>query len=271
MIPTSEELEGFHDRVQKLDSDLAKYQSKEVTKTELVTSLASLAREWVRISSGLKNGAEGFVPSLDSYDISMGELLVATKARARATSFRAKLKPFREGFIENLVMPVMRFEGSPAQAAARQLEALFNDVVTDDEAQYISEAAKCSSQHCHRAAIILIWAAAIARMHTSIQALGFAAFNAAATASLAKKGPPYTRVTRGLQIGSLPEMQRGRDLDLLVIGMELWGYDLQGFEELDRLLGIRNSSAHPGAFMPLSTDVRSFAEKVKRFVFVLIR
>ncbi len=271
MTPTSEELEAFHDRVQRVDADLAKLKSGEVTRGEQISSLGSLARDWVKISTGLKNGAEGFVPSLDTYDLAMGEVLNATKVRSRASAYRSRLKPFRDGFIDSVVMPLMRFEGSPAQAAARQLESLLSDVVTSEETQYVAEAAKCSSLHCHRAAIILLWAAAIARMHTNIQVLGFSAFNAAATAALTKKGQPYSRITKGLSIGSLPELQRGRDFDLIAVGMELWGYDLQAFEELDRLLGVRNSAAHPGMFLPLTTDVRVFAEKLKRYVFNYIK
>lgn len=266
MTPSADALEDFHDRIQRVDSELAKLSSSEV-RADMQANLAKFAREWLRYSTELKNGTDGFLPPLDQYDLAMSELLNATKQRSRATALRKKLAPFRNGFMDKVVVPLMRYEGSPAQAAARQLEALFAGTVTSEEAQYISEAARCSSLHCHRAAIILLWAAAIARFHAEIQRIGFTAFNSAAATAAVIKGAPYNRITKSLIIGSLGELQRGRDFDVIAVGMEIWKYDLQAFEELDRLLGQRNSAAHPGMFSPTSLDVRQFAEKVKRFVF----
>lgn len=269
IVPTSEEIEAFHDRVHRLDMELADLKNTECRAT-LQTELANAARAWLKLSTALKNSGEGFLPSLDVYDLAMSEVLSSTKQRARATAVRNKLKPFRDGFMDRVVVPLMRYEGSPSQAAARQLEALFEGYVTAEEQVYISEAAKCSSLHCHRAAIILLWAAGISRMHAEIQQIGFSAFNTAAAEAAVIKGAPYNRITKALVIGSLGELQRGRDFDLIAVGMKIWGYDLQAFEELDRLLSVRNSAAHPGMFAPSSLDVRQFAEKLKRYVFEMI-
>src|SRR5262245_14317608 len=122
-----------------------------------------------------------------------------------------------DGFLDRIVVPLMRFEGSPGQVASRMIERVFDGVVRAEELPYIQEAARCSSVHCHRAAIILLWTAAIARMHTSIQLVGFASFNAAATAALSKKGPPFSRITKGLSVQSLAELQRARDFDILAV------------------------------------------------------
>jgi hypothetical protein len=254
-----------------LDGTLARLKSAEITKAETISLIAALAKEWLRLSPSLKMGTEGFLPSLDPYDAAMTEVLAATRQRSRASAYRARFKLFGVGFIDAVVVPLMRFEGSPAQAAARQLEALLAPSVTDEELQYVQEAARCSSVHCHRAAIILLWAAAIARLHTKIQAAGFGAFNAAAASASAKKGPPYNRITKSLFIGSVAELQRLRDFDVLGVGLEMWNFDLQGFEEQDRLLGVRNSAAHPGMFAPTALDVRQFAEKLRRYVFDLIK
>jgi hypothetical protein len=270
MMPSADDLEEFHDRIHRIDSDLAKLKSAEV-RSELQTELAKCAREWLRLSTALKHDADGYLPSLGAYDIAMTEILNATKQRSRASAFRTRLAPFRDAFMDKVVVPLMRYEGSPAQVAARQLEMLFAGSVTTEEAQYVAEAARCSSLHCHRAAIILLWAAAIARFHAEIQRIGFAAFNNAVATASAIKGAPYNRIQKGLVINSLGELQRGRDFDVIAVGMDIWKYDLQAFEELDRLLGVRNSAAHPGMFSPTSLDVRQFAEKVKRYVFDTVK
>lgn len=269
---SSEALEEFSDRIKLVDSQLSKLAGAEVTKTELVAALAQLAKDWLRLSPQLRNSAEGFMPVLDTYDLAMSEVLQATKARTRATAYKKKLAVFVEKFLDNVVIAYMRFEGSPSQASARQVEGVFEGVVSTEEQAYVSEAARCSSQHCHRAALIMLWAAAMARLHNGIQQAGFVAFNAAATSVSGKKGSPYNRFTKGgLSVTSLADLQNARDADVLLVAMELWGYDLQVYEEQGRLLGTRNSAAHPGMFSPNSLDVRQFAEKVRRYVFDVTR
>ncbi|SDO83384.1 hypothetical protein SAMN04488595_102447 [Ralstonia sp. 25mfcol4.1] len=271
MSPTSEDLEDFHDKVKKMDLVLSKLGTTEVNRSEILTGLASLAKDWLRVASELRNTADGYLPSLDPYDKAMAEVLSLTKQRTRVSTFRARLKPFVGNLLDDVVVPLMRFEGSPSQAAARQLQELFATSVSQEEMAYVQEAARCSSVHAHRAAIIMLWAAGVARLHNQIQLVGFAAFNAAAAAASAKKGAPYNRITKGLTVNSVAELQRSRDADILAVGMELWLYDLQAFEEQDRLLSIRNSAAHPGMFMPVALDVRQFAEKLRRYIFDLVK
>lgn len=271
MIATSDELEALSDRVREIANGLAKLKGKQVVRAETLSALSSVAKDWLRLSPGLRSEAGAFLPSLDPYDQAMTDVLASTKVRSRESAYRAKLKLFQDEFVDRIVVPLIRFEGSPSQVAARQLEDVFVGTVNPDELAYIQEAARCSGIHGHRAAIVLLWAAAMARLHTAIQNVGFAAFNQAADTSVAKKGQPYARVSRGLTVQSLAELQRARDFDIIVVGMELWKYDLQVFEELDRLLGTRNSAAHPGMFQPGALDVRQFAEKLKKYVFTIVK
>lgn len=267
MTPSSEDLEAFQERVAKASNALGL--NHNFTKAEHNNILAELAREWLKLSSSLKESVEGLLPVLDKFDACMTDVLKATKGRTRASVFRKYLSPFKSQFLDELLVPLMRHEGSPSQSAARQLEGVFEGMISSEEGQYIGEAARCSASRCNRAAIVMLWAAAIARLHAEVQNVGFVSYNAALAESTKKKGHPYSRV-QNANVTSLADLQLRSDFDLLVIGMALWNYDSQTFEELNRCLNIRNSAAHPGSFEPSSLDVRQFAEKVKRYVFSLI-
>jgi len=270
MLPTSEELEDFHSRLRSLDSQLTKLKGAEVTSTDLKSSLSEIAKEWLRISQQLRS-TESFDPRiLDQCDDSMQEVLKSTTTRARSSAHQKKLETVLANFVDQIIVPLIRHEGSPTQVAARQLQALFSGKLTPDEVAYVDEAARCLTVRCYRAAIIMLWGGAIARLHRAVENAGFAAFNAAMTATTAKKGNPYSRVQKGSPISSLPELQKVRDFDLLVVGMELWKYDMQAFEELERLLGIRNNAAHPGMLHPGAMDVQQFASKLCSLVFAQI-
>jgi hypothetical protein len=266
MLPNSDDIERLVGRARELTSELRSLGQREVTQASLKEQLASVAREWLRVSQNLRERAICDSAKLSEFDQLMEDVLNSTTIRARASSLQRKLSPFVEGAITSVVVPLIQFEGSPRQVAARQVLGAINSPLTPDENDYVQEAARCVTIQGYRAAIIMLWAAAMARFHAAIVGRGFDAFNKAVDATISKKGHPFSRVRDGSKLTSLPELQRSKDADLIVVGMELFGYDLQVFQELDRTLGVRNGAAHPGMGQPTSLDVLQFASKVDQYV-----
>ncbi len=270
-IPDSDELEEFHEKVRSLDSQLAKLNSAEVTRTEVITELNTVSKQWLKMSVALSEGGVCDLSALQKIDETTKDILQSTTARTRATSYRKKLALLLDPFTTSIIVPVIKYEGSPIQTAARQIKDIFSAHILEGEEAYLDEAGKCITVHCYRAAIIMLWTAAISRFHRSIENLGFSAYNTAYATTIAKTGNPFNKVSKGATISSLPELQRIRDFDILVVGMELWKYDLQTYEELDRLLGARNTYAHPGMANPTILDVQQFASKIDTFIFSKVK
>ena len=269
MSPTSEQLESFFERVQGLDRELAKLKGAEVRKAEHLSELKAVSRDWLRLSEGLRTVDAFPAENLALVDNSFRETLQSTNVRTRSSAYRKKLATVLPIFTDKIVVPVIRHDGSPTQVASRQVLAEFAGKVSSDEQGYLEESARCLSSKCNRAAIILLWAAAMSRIHSAVEKIGFNAYNLALDQTALKKGNPFNKVSKN-PVASLPELQRSRDFDLIVVGMELWEYDLQVFEELDRLLGIRNSAAHPGMLKPTALDVQQYASKVATYVFSVV-
>jgi len=269
MIPSSDQLEAFLERLHTLDRELSNLKGAEVRKADTVTEIKAVSKDWLRFSEALRSVEALSQDNLNFVDVQLKGLLQSTNARTRSSAYRKKLVPVLSSFTDRIVIPVIRFEGSPSQVASRQMISEFAGKVSLDEQNYIEEAARCLANRCNRAAIILLWAAAMARLHGAIEKLGFNTYNAALDQVTQKKGNPFNKVFK-TTVASLPELQRCRDFDLLVVGMELWKYDLQVFEELDRLLGIRNSAAHPGMLRPSALDVQQYASKVGAYVFGVV-
>ncbi len=234
MIPSSEDLESFLERLREVDRELAKLKGAEVRKAEVLATIRAVAKDWLRFSERLCAAETLPQANLAAIDSQFETILQSTNARTRSSAYRSKLAPVIASFTDKIVVPIIRHEGSPAQVASRQLLAEFAGKVSVDEQSYLEEAARCLASRCNRAAIILLWAAAISRFHSAIEKIGFNAYNLALSQATQKKGHPFNRVSK-TNVLSLPELQRARDFDLLVVGMELWGYDLQVFEEMDRL------------------------------------
>jgi hypothetical protein len=267
MIPKSDELELFLERVIALDKKLAAYNGAQVQLPQFVADIKTVARDWLRFSEAIRESVGADAVSV--IDAEFKAILQAANARTRSSAYRKRLKPVIESFTEKIVIPVIRHEGSPSQVASRTVLSAITANLTNEEAQYVEEAARCLAAKCNRAAIIMLWAAAIARMHRAVENVGFIAFNQAVDDASKKKGSPFNKVVK-ITISSLPELQRCRDFDLLVVGMQLFGYDLQVYGELDRLLGTRNSAAHPGMLQPSVLDVQQYASKLNVCVFAQV-
>jgi hypothetical protein len=272
MVPTSDAVEAFLTRLRKLDAALAKLTpGAKVVRAQHVESIALAAKDWLRVSSVL-SGVDGVdAKALSAYDASMQAAFNSTTNRVRAAMYRRYLSPLLEGLLDNVVVPLLRHEVSPTQLAASALTRTFEGALSEDEAAYIEEAARCVTVRCHRAAVIMLWAAGVSRIHQAVLAAGFDNFNRAAAATTSKRTSPFNRVKTHGDVRSLAELQGVRDFDLLVIGMELWGFDMPVYEELSRLLGQRNGSAHPGSFIPDVYTVQMFAQNLRSYLFDKIR
>jgi hypothetical protein len=267
MLPSSDDLEALHARVKQAAAALKKVGGAEVTKAGTKETLAGIARDWLKLSPSPRQSDVCEGPVLDSYDEDMQALLTGTTTRARASALRKRLERFAAKAVDQVIVPLIQFEGSPRQVAARQIQAAFPSNLEAEEAVYIEEAARCLTVQAFRAAIIMLWAAGVARMHRAVVNRGFNAFNSPIDSCIAKKGVPFNKIKEGAKISSLPELQRSRDADVLIVGLESFGYDLQTFQELDRMLGTRNDAAHPGQFQPNGLDVQQFAQKLGLHVF----
>lgn len=270
MLPDSDNLEDYHQRLVAVLARLAKLKNSQSIPLDVVSTLAELAKDWLRQSSAFHSLGLFDKDTLEHYDGLMKAILTSTGQQSRASAYVKKLQPITTSFVDSIIIPIIKAEGNPSQIAARQLKAIFAPYITSDEVAYVEEAANCMILECHRAAIIMLWAAAVARFHAAIVNLGFNTFNSALIKTQSKKQRPFSNVSTG-QISSIGELQLARDFDIIVVGMELWKYDMQTFEELARLLGTRNNAAHPGMYHPNASDVQHFATKLESYVFQLIR
>lgn len=267
MLPKSDDLEVLYGRAKNISVALGRIGSAELTNQDHKNEISDIARTWLRTSPVIREVGCCKNDVLEKYDVAMTELLSSSTQRARASALKKKLAPFVDGVVDAVIVPLIQVEGSPRQVAARQVQEAFDGVVSSEEQAYVAEASLCVTVECYRAAIIMLWAAAVSRIHGAVMNQGFAGYNNAVDAASSKKGAPFNRIKQSAKITSLPELQRSRDSDLLIVGMELFGYDLQMYQELDRLLGQRNDCAHPGMNHPGALDVQQFASKLRKLIF----
>jgi hypothetical protein len=266
MLPSSDEVEALVARAKACERSLGKLGSSQNIPGATKTEALAVAREWLRVSPQVRSSGICSAAQLSLLDQGMQGIVAKAATASRASALRKGLREFAAQAPHDVVIPLIQHAGNPRQVLARQVSAAFSGL-SQEELAYIDEAARCVTVEAYRAAMIMLWASGVSRIHTAVVTKGFAAFNSALTLTQAKKTHPYSIVKGDLAIKSPPDLQRIADGPLLVIGMELFGYDLQVYQELARLLGQRNDSAHPGMASPKALDVAQFAAKLNQYVF----
>lgn len=269
MLPSSDAIEALASRAKAAERGLGKLGSSQRIPATLKQEVLEIAREWLRSSPPLRASGTCGVSQVASLDGAMQEIIAKAGNASRASALRKPLKSFCDAIPTDIIVPLIQHAGSPRQVLSRQVSAAFAGL-SPEETAYVDEAARCVTVEAYRAAIIMLWAAGVSRIHAAVETRGFAAFNAAVAITQTKKTHPFTIVRGDLTLKSSPDLQRIADGVVLVVGMELFSYDLQVYQELSRLLGQRNDSAHPGMAVPKALDVEQYAVKLNQYVFQMI-
>lgn len=135
-----------------------------------------------------------------------------------------------------------------------------------DEGEYLDEAQRCLSVNAFRGCIVLGWCATIARIHSKIADLGYANFNKASEEMAAKTVGRYKPFNKKFAIGSMSELQRIFDTDLLWVLEYLNLIDGNQHQRLRYCFEFRNNSAHPGLAPITGENLYSFFSDITHIV-----
>src|SRR6266550_6030303 len=123
MVPSSEELEAFSARLTKLRTTIgARGTARVSVDSPLRGGLATIAMDWLRLSERLRLGGVGVdLSTLTTCDQHMTEVL--ERAQRRASYYRIRLRAVEDVMAADVIVPVIKHEGSALQATTRQLRA----------------------------------------------------------------------------------------------------------------------------------------------------
>ena len=148
-------------------------------------------------------------------------------------------------FKDRFVLPIQQTSSNVQNKF--DLQKLVSGLENQDESEYLQEAIDSANAGFHRAAIVLGWCAAIARIQKKIQVLGFGTFNAASTSIKNQTSGRHKRWNKEFTITTVGELQTVFDNDLITVCEDM---GLLDSNQADRLIDVdfqyRNHSAHPG-------------------------
>jgi Leucine-rich repeat (LRR) protein len=141
------------------------------------------------------------------------------------------------------------------------------DKVSGSEHAYLEEAVGCIESGFLRAAVVMGWAGAVARMQAKIAAMGFDKFNTISEI-LKKERGVYSQFDRVYSVKSLNAFRaKVSDRTLLMTLLCMEAIDVNQHDRLKHCYTLRNNSAHPGKAPIKEANVVSFFSDLVEIVY----
>ncbi len=240
------QLGEFESDLRRLRKDIAAMTTAQVSKAQLRDSAEELATRWVEeLRSPLEHTFH--IPEQTITDTSelLKRLHVLSRPNNLKSSYLKVLDAVLDHFKDRFVLPIQ--QTSTTVQNKFDLQKLVSGLKNQDESEYLQEAIDSANAGFHRAAIVLGWCAAIARIQKKIQVLGFGTFNTASKSIKNQTSGRHKRWNKEFTITTVGELQTVFDNDLITV---CEGMGLLDGNQADRLTDVdfqyRNHSAHPG-------------------------
>lgn len=188
---------------------------------------------------------------LSKYDTAFRGVLRLSDAPNRRTSYIRLFDEISGGFYEDIVLFLQTDaiipEDENHHEYGDEVKKLLGRVTDEAENEYLMEALGCWESGYLKGATVLLWCAAIDRIHRVIARIGFEKFNVVSKQMKNQTSGRFKRFSKDYAIQSLSELQTIPDGDVLWIieGMQL--IDSNQKTRLTSCFDMRCHSGHPGA------------------------
>ena len=261
-----EDLKQYRAAAETVRRTCAAAPGKQLQARAQLTDVEALASRWFDHFEPLLRSAYSIDETvLAGYRSSFGRLLELVGGKPSKTTVLAILASILQSFHAELVVPVQQFNQVSARYPALR-DMLPHASISEQE--YLLEAIECSELGKRRAAVVLGWCAAIARIHNHIERTGFDHFNDSSLQMSAITTGRYKRFTKKYQVHNISDLQiTVFDSDLLWV-LEFMGLiDSNQHERLGICFTMRNNAAHPGEAPISEENLLSFFSDIDAFVF----
>jgi hypothetical protein len=255
----------IHRELEKLDGFFAQCKTQYITKKQTKEKVQSISTKWF----------ENLDPTLQQFGVSepikgkYHELFTQLLQLSMKPSWRKTYKKITAEILadyrEEILVTVMKSAGRIVSIST-MANILQN--VTPVEREYLNEALGCAQHQFYRAAMVIVWSAAIHRMQKTVERLGIEEFNKKTEEMKKITEGRFKRFKKSFFIHSLSELRASVfDTDLLWV-LEYWGLiDANQHERLGMCFTMRNNAAHPGDAVITEPNLASAFSDLKTIIF----
>lgn len=266
-----------------------------MNKEELVAALKEINKNLIALSDDLSKSASTFVnkqqrrkdaeliaqlwfekvePYAEHFGISeiieskyhslFEQLLELSLKPSRKVTYQKTISTVTKSIKEQLILAVIK--SADKTNSFTDLPNILENA-TAEEKEYLDEALGCAKNSYLRASMVLVWCAAVNRMHKSIEKLGIAEFNKKSHEMKDIKNGRFKRFDKSFDLVSANDLEATVfDTDLLWV-LEYWNLiDSNQHERLKNCFDMRNHAAHPGDAKTTMENLASAFSDIKTMV-----
>ncbi len=237
--------------VKAADKKLQALPSKNVNSQEERDAYERLASRWFCDYSKVLPVYGVPAEVISKYSDAFKNMLKLTTGPNRRASFAKLFDVVTQNFNNDIIIFLQTEADEPVPDTHVELERgaqeLLAKIPDKDENEYLLEAIGCWQSDFLRGATVLLWCAAIDRIHKVIKQIGFDVFNRTSTYMKGQPSGKFKRFNKEYNVQSLSDLRTVFDSDILWIleGMEL--IDSNERARLASCFDMRCHSGHPGA------------------------
>ena len=249
-IEMAQNAKSFFEEFREAKKIVESSASTQITNRQEKERINSLAGTWFSDYSKKLSSFGIDVEYIKTCDAAFKELLKLSSGNNRRSSYQKVFLVIQKDFYEKIVIFLQTDAIEPEEGHgtdfSHEIEEILKRVPDKEENEYLREALGCWENGFLKASVVLIWCAAIDRIHKAIEQIGFEKFNKASEEMKSQTMGRFKRFDKKYSIQSISELRTVFDTDILWIieGMQL--IDLNQHTRLASCFDMRCHSGHPG-------------------------
>lgn len=207
---------------------------------------------------------------LDKYNSAFEELLKLSSTNSRRSSYLRQMDIIRQNYTSEIIifLQTHTYESDVVvNKMSSEVLELLDKIKDKEENEYLCEALGCWENGFYKAAVVLMWCAAIDRIHRVIENVGFDKFNSTSEYMKNQTTGRFKRFNKNQNVHSISELRMVFDNDILAIleGMEM--IDVNQKTRLVSCFEMRCHSGHPGEAPITKYNVLSCFSDIVEIIF----
>lgn len=239
--------------------------AKSIARQAIREEALRLGQSWFSVVRPAIEGGVVAKDVLDRYGTAFERLVKISSPNNLKTSYIDTLDGLTKKFKSDLLLP-LQTAPPPAKDASTfdEMFASLGDADTYDA--YLKEAVDCARAGFIRAAAVMGWCAAVARIHRAVEKIGFTNFNVTSANMASQTQGRFKKFSKAQSVTSLSELQLVFDTDILWILEGMGVIDANQHTRLRSCFDLRNHSAHPGEAPVTPYNLLSFFSDIIEIV-----
>lgn len=263
-------LKKFFDDFETLWNLVNKSSTVQITNREQRNQINYMSAKWFSDYSKSLSTYSVSQEVLDKYNGAFEELLKLSSTNSRRSSYLRQMDIIRHNYTSEIII-FLQTHTDESDVVVNKMSSevleLLEKIKDKEENEYLCEALGCWENGFYKAAVVLMWCAAIDRIHRVIENMGFDKFNSTSEYMKNQTTGRFKRFNKNQNVHSISELRMVFDSDILAIleGMEM--IDVNQKTRLVSCFEMRCHSGHPGEAPITKYNVLSCFSDIVEIIF----